>query len=244
MRAANIAKRMKSKDASEKLQDAADTALKKAVAEVVKGIFVYFIIDKSGSMTASIPVAIQYVSQFLQGFPLEKLVAIIFDTSGRLIKIEHPSRAGVENAFRGIVAGGGTDHGSAIREMAKISKKPAADDDIVMIFIGDGGERKTFDSALRLANITPMAFGFLELPGENYKAIPNTATALGIPCFTIDEKIFADPYAIPRTIRNLIAATPVGRPATAVQAAPRQTLVDLILQTELLKKPAWATVAA
>jgi hypothetical protein len=73
---------------------------------------------------------------------------------------------------------------------------------------------------------------------------------LGIPCFTIDERIFgqvttggaADPYAIPRTIRNIIAATPVGRPVAARVAAPRVTLVDTILKTTLLKKPAWASV--
>lgn len=243
MRAANIAKRMKSKEAEEKLQETADVAVQKAVAEVVKGLFIYVLIDKSGSMRESIPVAVRYISQFLQGFPLEKLVVVVFDTQGRTVQIKHPSKAGVENAFKGIEASGGTDHGSGIREIAKNPRKPAPDEDAIFIFIGDEGERKTFDSAIRVANLNPMAFGLLRLPGENYNAVTNTATALGVPCFMIDERIFADPYAIPRTLRALVAATPVGR-APVQQAAPRVTLVDTILKTELLKKPAWAVVAA
>ena len=71
-----------------------------------------------------------------------------------------------------------------------------------------------------------------------YHAVTDTAAQLGIPCFMIDEGIFADPYAIPRTIRNLIAATPVGK-ATA-RVVPRVTLVETILKVDLLVKPAWA----
>jgi hypothetical protein len=55
----------------------------------------------------------------------------------------------------------------------------------------------------------------------------------------IDERIFADPYAIPRTIRALIAATPIGK-SSATVAVPRVSLVDTILATDLLQKPAWA----
>jgi hypothetical protein len=241
-RAANVAQRMKSKEAQEKLQEAADVAVQKAVAEVVKGMLVYVCIDISGSMTNSIPTAKQYIAQFLQGFPPEQLVVCVFNTVGRIVTIKSPSKAGVENAFAGIQAGGGTDHGSAIRTIAK-HRMPTADEDVVMIFIGDGGEIKTFDSSLAVDHIKPMAFGFLQLPGDNSGCITNTAARLGIPCFNIDEGIFADPYAIPRTLRALIAATPVGQ-APRTQAAPRVSLVDTIQKTALLKKPAWATVVA
>jgi hypothetical protein len=51
---------------------------------------------------------------------------------------------------------------------------------------------------------------------------------------------FSDVYEIPRILRNLIASTPVGI-ATATRAASiRVTLVDKILKTDLLEKPAWA----
>jgi hypothetical protein len=97
-----------------------------------------------------------------------------------------------------------------------------------------------------------MAFGFVKTVADggaagwrvqqygvdNNVAVRDTAAKLGIPCFMIDEKTFDDAYAIPRTVRALVAATPVG-PARAA-AAPRFTLVDQILRTDLLKKPAWA----
>ena len=55
--------------------------------------------------------------------------------------------------------------------------------------------------------------------------------------FEIDEAIFDDPYAVTRTLSNLIASTPV----RAVGAAtPRKTLLEQILETELLEKPVWA----
>ena len=251
MRAANIALRMKSKEGQDKLQAAADTALQKQVAEVTKGLFVYFIIDISGSMQTSLATAKDYISQFIHGFPLDKLVVAVFSTSGRVVDIKHASKAGVENAFRGIMAGGGTDHASGVITATSF-RKPAADEDTLMFFVGDGGEQNItrFVQAVRNSGVTPMAFGFLQVPGENYNAVPNAATQLGIPCFKVDERIFgqvstggaADPYAIPRTIRALVAATPVGKTVTQMMAAPRVTLVDTILKTQLLKKPAWAVV--
>jgi hypothetical protein len=251
MRAANIALRMKSKEGQEKLQTAADTALQKQVAEVIKGLFVYFIVDISGSMNASIATAMQYIAKFVHGFPLDKLVVAVFNSTGRVIEIKHASKAGVENAFRGITAGGGTDHAAGVRA-ATGAKKPGPDEDAIMFFVGDGGEREAtrFVRGVRESGVNPVAFGFLEVPGENYRAVPNAAAQLGIPCFMLDERIFgsvvtggaADPYAIPRTIRAIIAATPVGKPVAQFVAAPRQTLVDIILKTPLLKKPAWAFV--
>jgi hypothetical protein len=72
--------------------------------------------------------------------------------------------------------------------------------------------------------------------------VESTAVALGIPCFRVDEKQFeGDVYAIPRMLRDLIAATPVNRQADPVPLAPaRLSLVQTILKTELLAKPTWA----
>jgi len=253
MRAANIALRMKSKEGQEKLQAAADTALQKKVAEVIKGLFVYFIVDVSGSMHNSITMAITYISQFLQGFPLNKLVVTVFNTSGRVLEIRHASKAGVENAFRGISAGGGTDHASGVRAALASDRKPGPDEDSIMIFVGDGGELSVtnFVATVRQAHPVPVSFGFLEVPGENRNAVTNAAAQLGIPCFKIDERIFGqvatggdvDPYAIPRTLRALIASTPVGATSGFGQVAtPRVTLVDTILKTPLLRRPPWASV--
>jgi hypothetical protein len=240
MRAANIALRVKSREVAEKLVEASDQALQREVAAAVKGLVIYVIVDISGSMHTSIQVAKTYISRFLQGFPLEKLHVVVFNTVGRIVTIRHPSTAGVENAFLNIRANGGTLHSEGVRVLNDL--KPGADEDAIFLFVGDGGERDVtkFVSAVRTTGINPVAFGWLEVPGENYGAITSAAAALGIPCLMIDERIFADPYAIPRTIRALVSSTPVGQ-TTRSTPVVRVTLIDEILRTKLLEKPVWAS---
>lgn len=235
MRAANIATRVRSKATQEKLVEAADTAIQKMVAEVVKGLRVYFMVDISGSMENAIEQAKVYLTKFLQSFPKDQLHVSVFNTSGREVEIKHNSAAGIENAFRGIAAGGGTDYGSGVKVLQ--GHKPKEDEDALFIFVGDE-EAGLFTPAVRASGLNPIAFGFLKVRMNHDQAVRGTAAQLGIPCFMIDERIFADPYAIPRTIRALIAATPVGK--AVVAEAPRVTLVETILKTDLLKKPAWA----
>lgn len=238
-RAANIAQRVRTKEVKDKLAEAADTALKTAVQETMRGIRLYIVVDISGSMEAAIAAVKTYVARFLQSFPLDKLHVAAFNTAGRVVEIKHPSAAGVENAFRGITAGGGTAHLQGIYALRNF--KPAADEDAVMIFIGDEGETGDFSQAIRASGINPVAFGLLKIHTRYALSIvSDTARVLGIPCFPIDEKIFADPYAVPRTMRALIAATPVGQATPARAAAPRVSLIDLIIGTKLLQKPAWA----
>jgi hypothetical protein len=237
-RAANIATRVRSKETKEKLVEAADTAVQKAVEEVVRGIRIYFMVDVSFSMTNAIAKAKEYLAKFVQGFPMDQLHVAIFNTAGRRVTIKHNSAAGVEQAFRGFQSGGGTDYGSGVRALQ--GHKPKEDEDVLFIFVGDE-QAYNFDAAVQASGLNPLAFGFLYVPGNqghDYRAVTETAANLKIPCFMIDERIFADPYAIPRTIRALIAATPVGKAAKA--AVPRMSLVDIILQTKLLEKPAWA----
>ncbi len=241
MRAANIATRVKSKETKEKLQDAADTALKAQVAEVMKNMRVYFYVDVSGSMEKAIEAAKAHIARFAQGFPLDKLHAATFNTVGKVIEIKHASAAGVENAFRGTKAVGGTSHESGIRALAGF--KPQPDEDVLFIFVGDEQEDKFFDAAVRQSGLNPMAFGFVKLVGSDgttRRAVQGTAQRLGIPCFLIDERTFADPYAIPRTIRALVAATPVNQAVAAQPAPQRVSLVETILKTPLLQKPQWA----
>lgn len=237
MRAANIARNVKSKDVQEQLQAAADTALQKAVDQVTKNLRIYVIIDISGSMGQSIEKAKTLLAKFLQGFPPDRTHVAVFNTAGRVVEIKHASAAGVANAFKGISADGGTAHGAGVLALEKF--QPKDDEDSLFIFIGDGGERRTFETYVTQSKLRPMAFGFLKLPGENFGCVESTAAVLGIPCFPIVENTFDDVYAIPRTIRALVAATPVGVVAR-VAATPRVTLVDTILRTDLLKKPHWA----
>jgi hypothetical protein len=238
MRAANVALRLRSKDNQDKAQEAADNALKKAVVEEMKNLRVYFMVDISGSMEQSIEEAKRHIARFLQAFPPEQIHVAVFNTAGREVKIPHASAAGVENAFRGIRAGGGTDYGSGVQALQHF--KPKADEDVLFFFVGDE-EANGFDNAVRASGLNPMAFGLVKIRNSPHVCVQGSAAALGIPCFLVDEATFADPYAIPRTIRNLIAATPINRIQGRAPAAPRQTLVDQILKTPLMAKPAWAT---
>lgn len=240
MRAANIAARVKSKDVREKLQEAADVAVQKAVAEVSKGMRIYFFVDISGSMEGAIEAAKAHVAKFLQGFPPENVHVATFNTIGREIKIKHASAAGVQNAFAGIKATGGTSYASGIQ--ALIGHRPSADEDVLCMFVGDEQDPHEFDKEIRQSGLSPMAFGLIPVFTAQYgrgTVVRATAAALGIPCFEIDEKTFADPYSIPRTIRAVVAATPVNRTGRTTPAN-RVAMAEAILRTEILKKPSWA----
>jgi hypothetical protein len=236
MRAANIAARVKHKETKEQLQEAAEVATKKAIEEVVKGLRIYFIVDRSASMSTSIQTAIRDLTLLLPAFPLEQVHVAHFNTTGQEVRIQHASAAGVANAFRGVAAGGGTDHGSGVRALSH--HKPKPDEDALYIWVGDEGQPSTFERSFEGLGYKPVAFGLVRVPGENMRAVTLTAAVMGIPCFEINEQTFADPYAIPRVLRNLIAATPVGQ--TTHRETPRKSLVDVILSTPLLSKPQWA----
>lgn len=238
MRALNVATRVRSKETKDKLSDASDTAVKAAVAEVVKGLRIYFVVDISGSMDTAIQQAKAYLAKFIQAFPLEQIHISVFNTVGKEITVKHASKAGIENAFKGISASGGTSYGAGVSILKK--HQPSPEEDVLFVFVGDESAG-TFATSVRDSGLNPLAFGFLYVPGNMGRgnAVVGTARELGIPCFMIDEKIFSDPYAVPRTIRALIAATPVNQ--AAVQARPRVSLVDTILATKVLAKPAWAT---
>lgn len=241
VRAANIAKNVKSTEVKEQLQTAADNALKKVVEEATRNLRIYIMIDTSGSMGISIDRAKILLGQFLPGFPLDRVHVSVFNTTGRIVKIPVASTVGVEQAFRGINASGGTSHASGV--LAHIKTPPKDDEDVLFLFIGDSEEQGSFEHYVQQSGLRPTAFGFLRL-GSRPGAVERTALALNIPCFMIEEQTFADVYAIPRTLRTLIASTPVRAASVSAVVRPtRTTLVSQILATELLKKPAWAVTA-
>lgn len=236
-RAAHVAERVKSKELATRLEDAADAALQKAVASAARGLRVYVAVDTSGSMEGAIEEAKRYLGRFLQGFALERTHVCVFDTNARPVTIPHASARGVAHAFASFAAGGGTSHGSAFRDV--FAKHPPKDDeDALVLFVGDQQESGIFEYAVRNSGLNPVAFGFLEVPGRMgraYRAVEDTASALGIPCFAIDADMFGDAYAVGRTLRHLVASTPV-----RAGGAKRVSLVETILQTRLLEKPVWA----
>ncbi len=236
-RAAHIAQNVKSKELRETLEAGADDAAKKAVEEVTRNLRVYFMIDVSGSMQPCIEVAKRYIAKLVQAIPLDRFHLATFNTAGIVRSIKMPTTVGVEHALAGIRADGGTDYGAGVRCLSL--HKPNDDEDVIFIFAGDEAAH-TFEAAVRGSGLRPMAFGLIFVQGSAGRGNAVTATArnLGIPCFELDNKMFEDAYAIPRTLRALVSATPVG--LTAAGVARRETLVDRILKTELLQKPAWA----
>jgi hypothetical protein len=241
MRASNIASRVRSKEVKEKLAEASDNALKKAVEEVVRGLMVYVLVDISGSMEPAIEAAKSYVARFLQGFPLDRVRVAVFNTVSVEVSIKHPSAAGVQNAFKSVTAGGGTAYKLATWSIQQ--HKPAEGDDALFIYIGDecDSTQTEFSADVVRSGLNPVAFGLIPIVGSvgRGSAVRNTAKILKIPCFEIDTTTFADPYAIPRTLRNLIASTPAESTGAAT-AAPRMSLARTILSTPLLAKPHWA----
>jgi len=240
MRGSNIASRLKVTANREKLEEASDNALKKAVEEVTKNLRVYFMVDISSSMSVAIQLVKEYLPKFLPSIPLDRIHVSVFNTQGRVIEIKHASAAGVDNAFKGVLASGGTDYGAGVRALQGF--KPNPDEDVLFIFAGDEEQHGDFAHAVQQSGLNPMAFGLIKVGSDQWKVVRATAAALGIPCFQIDNNTFSDVYAIPRTIRALVSSTPVGQ-ATVRAVTPRVTLVQTILSTELLKKPVWSVAA-
>lgn len=242
-RSANIAKRMKKQDLQDKLEAAAEETAQKVVAKAMRDIRLHFIVDISSSMQHAIKEAKQHINKLLPAFPENRVHVSIFNQIGRQLKIPHYSTKGIEAAFRGIYASGGTNYGAGV--MALAEHKPSEEEDLLTIFVGDGcnfdRERGTpFQDAFRAAGLNPTALGFIHVGRRGY-AVEETAAQMGIPCFLIDNQTFEDEaYGIIRTIRRLIETTPVGQRAVGRPAPKRVTLVDQILKTELLQKPVWA----
>ena len=234
MRAANIATRVKSEQTQSKLEAAADNAVQQAVAEVARDIRVYFIVDISSSMQGAIEQAKSHIEKFLHSFPVDRIHVSVFNTVGREVRVKHASRAGVRQAFNGIRAGGGTDYGAGVLALKQYAPKPG--EDVLFIFVGDE-EAGGFVNAVRRSGLEPVAFGLVRMRNSPMTAVQDTAAKLGIPCFIIDERTFEDVYAIGRTVRALVASTPVGQ---ARSGKTRVALVEQILKTELLAKPLWA----
>lgn len=238
-RAENVAKRVRSAETAEALVEAADAATRKAFEEVTRNLRIYVVVDKSGSMSESLERAKTCLTKMLQGFPPERLHVSVFNTFGLELEIKSPTAAGVEFAFRGHGASGGTSYAMGVRALGH--HRPAEDEDALYFFVGDegdwGGESSLVDEFERLG-IRPAAFGLLKVAGHDGSIVRDTAVALGIPCFPIDEALFDDPYAITRTLSHLIASTPVGQRMSG--RAPRKSLLEQILETDLLEKPVWA----
>jgi hypothetical protein len=242
-RARNIAKNVRSADAKEQLEKAADVAVEKKVAEVIKNFRVYVMVDISGSMHQAIAQAKEYISKFVGAFPLDKLHVITFRSDAQVVDIKANTREAVIRAFRGKNAGGGTSHVAAAR-LAVHTFPLQEDEEALFFWIGDQQNEnvRRLADTFRDGKLMPSAFGTVTVRGMNGTTVSSCAAELGIPCFELDPGMFDDVYAVPQILRGIIEATPVREQAArAIRTVPdRESMVDIILKTPLLKRPAWA----
>lgn len=82
-RSLHVAKNVKSAALRDKLEEAADHAVKKAASEAsADDVHVMFLIDKSGSMEGAIEQSKEALGRILAGFALERVHVACFDTMG------------------------------------------------------------------------------------------------------------------------------------------------------------------
>lgn len=252
-RARNIARNMKSKAAKEQLETAADGAAQKAVEkaeEITQRKFrIYVIVDISSSMSGAIAEAKNLITRLIPAFPADRLHVCVFNTMGRELHLKTNkdgklTSASVQQAFRGVNASGGTCYGAGVMSLAR--HRPEEGEEALFIFIGDEDGEASFAHNVADSGIAPVAFGLIRVVSPNWgrsngQTVRQTAHVLRIPCFEIEKEMFDDPYAVPQTIANLVASTPVAkRIGRYAEVRPRQSLIDVVLKTELLKKPVWA----
>jgi hypothetical protein len=212
-RALHIAKNVRSKALRDKLEEAADVAARKAVAEATKeaDVHVMFLIDKSGSMTGAIEQSKEALTRILAGFPADKVHIASFDTVGTVLKPKAATRTGVQHMLKGIAAGGGTVHGAALHAMRSAGVLIPGGAKLVVIVVGDeaGESGKAFAQAFASYGYTPAAMALmLSVAGPHARGstVTSCATELGLPFSVVTVDQFDDPYQVPRVLRALVEA--------------------------------------
>jgi len=232
-RALNISKNVQSKQLREKLEEAADVAAKKAVAEATKDaeLEVLFLIDKSGSMEGAIEQSKEALSRMLAGFPLERLHIATFDTMGTVLKPRAASRAAVQHMLKDVRASGGTVHAAAVRALHASGFRPAPGARLVVIVVGDeaGEAGDLFARVFRELELEVSAFALIvSVSAARGRTVRTCAAQLKVPFSEVDASHFEDPYQVTRVLKALLdAPVPAG-------AAPQQGWVERVMKTKLL----------
>ncbi len=235
-RARNIARNVRARELREGLADAADDALRKEVAEATRELQVLFLIDKSASMSETLEQAKELLGRFVQSFPPDQLHAVVFDTTGRLLRFRSHSEAGVRHALGKFRAGGGTDYAAPIQALGQAGVRVPPQQDCVVFTVGDQNphshgeiEVRRFMRALREGDYDPIGFFHLHV-GVRGDVVQRIAAEMDRPFVELGLDQFDDPYQVQRILR------------AALESAPRRasrgpTLLEQILATELLVRP-------
>lgn len=234
-RARNIAKNIRDRELAGHLEASADAAVKKAVAEATQeaDIHIMFLVDVSGSMEGAIELSKQALSMIVQGFPPEKLHIVSFNTAGTVLKPKQYSGAGIKHMLKGIGAGGGTVHCSAIMALRDAGVEIPADAALIIFVVGDeaGEDGEIFAQKIKQCRYVPGAFAHIVNVAQAYargNTVRRAAEVLGVPYTEVNIEQFTDVYQVQRTLKAVLEAQPYRE---------KGSLVEKILQTELLTSP-------
>jgi Mg-chelatase subunit ChlD len=241
-RALNVARNVQSKELREKLEQAADVAVEKAVAEATRedDVHVMFLIDKSGSMQGAIEQSKEALTKILAGFSPDKVHIASFDTLGTVLVPKAPTRAGVQHMLERMRAEGGTLHCSAVYALHRAGVRIPAQAKLILIVVGDecGEEGERLGRAFTESGYRVDAMALLvNVAATRGTTVRRCAEALKAPFSEVSIAQFDDPYQVPRVLRALLDAPRTG--------AARFGLVERVMATPLLSlAPAPARAAA
>ncbi|NUP04902.1 MAG: VWA domain-containing protein [Polyangiaceae bacterium] len=239
-RSLQVAKNVKTKELREKLEEAADVAVKKAAEEATADdVHVMFLIDKSGSMQGAIEQSKEALSRILAGFSPDRVHVACFDTMGTVLRPKAASRAAVQHMLAGIQASGGTVHGAAVRALHVAGLRIPAAHRLLVVVVGDeaGEAGASLAQTFRDHGYKPGALAILvNVSAVRGQTVRDCARELGVGLSEIAIAQFDDPYQVPRVIRALLD-TPALASATGVRTT---AWVEKVMATPLLKLPASA----
>jgi hypothetical protein len=234
-RTRNIAKNIRDRETARKLEDSADAAVVKAVAEATKeaDIHIMFIIDTSGSMEGAIETSKQALSMIVQGFPPEKLHIASFNTVGTVLKPRHHSAAGMQHMLKGLGASGGTVYGSAITAFRESGVRIPPGADLILFAVGDeaGEQGGLLARSLRDSGYAPKAIAHIVSVSARYgrgTTVRDAAEELHLPYTEVNVEQLTDVYQVQRTLKAVLEAQPLRQ---------KTSLIEKIMQTELLVSP-------
>jgi len=234
-RARNIAKNIRDRETAQRLEDSADAAVVKAVAQATKeaNIHIMFIIDTSGSMQGAIETSKEALSMIVQGFPQEKLHISSFNTVGTLLKPRQYSSAGIKHMLKGIGASGGTVYSSGVAVFHDNKVRIPKDANLIIFAVGDeaGEQGDTFAKNLEGFGYKPTAFAHIvnvASGSQRGNTVRQAAQVLGVPYTEVSVEQMTDVYQVQRTLKAVLEAQPYRE---------KGSLVEKIMQTELLMAP-------
>jgi hypothetical protein len=207
-RSLNVARNVRSQELRDKLEGAAEHAVRAAVSDAVadEQVYVMFLVDKSGSMQGAIDKSKEALVRILAGFPIDRVHIATFDTVGRVLRPKATSRIGISHLLDPVHAGGGTTHAAAVRAFAQGGVRIPADATLIVIVVGDeaGEAGEQFARSFAEYGYRPAAIALIlnvERASWRGSTVRDAAAHLVVPYSEVAVEEFADPNSASRRAR-------------------------------------------